>query len=71
MIPRALRDDLRGFIADKRRTEHAPAHYHGCPECYEHEPCTLNCAIEPELGTHKGAPIGDYVACSRCEKAST
>jgi hypothetical protein len=57
--------DVHVFLARPRRP---PAHYHGCPECYEPEACTLPCSIEPDLGTHKGCPFGFYDVCSSCRR---
>jgi hypothetical protein len=66
MALRDLRDDVQLMA---RRAEHAPAHYHGCPSCYEPEACLLDCTIEPDLGEHKGCGIGGYAVCSTCTKA--
>lgn len=43
-------------------------HYHHCPECYEYHDCTMNCTIEPDLGTHKGRPFGSHCLCDKCDK---
>ncbi len=63
----SLREDVR--LWRREHPEHAPAHYHACPCCYEHEACTLDCAIEPDLGEHKGCPFGDHAVCTTCIKA--
>lgn len=62
---RDFSDDVRIFRDRRRR---APAHYHGCPECYEPEACTMDCTIEPDLGEHKGCAMGAYDLCSTCRK---
>jgi hypothetical protein len=42
-----------------------PVHYHGCPECYEKKPCTMDCTIEPDLEDN-GRQFGAYVCCEDC-----
>lgn len=63
---RVFLDDLYFFL---RRPRRAPAHYHGCPSCYEYEACAMDCFVEPDLGEHKGCGIGAYDVCSTCRKA--
>lgn len=41
-------------------------HYHSCPECYEKIGCSEPCAIEPDLGEHRGLPMGDHSVCDVC-----
>lgn len=45
-------------------------HYHHCPECFEHHDCSMNCTIEPDLGTHNGRPFGSHCKCAKCDKAA-
>ena len=33
----------------KARQASLGVHYHSCPRCYTHAPCTLDCAIEADL----------------------
>jgi hypothetical protein len=63
-----LRDDL--YVWRRRREERREptAHYHHCPVCYAHWACTLVCAIEPDLGEHRGAPMGAHCRCDECER---
>lgn len=42
-------------------------HYHSCPQCYEHKPCTMDCTLEPDLELRDGSPCGSHVLCDACE----
>lgn len=53
----------------------AEQHFHSCPECYKHDPCTLDCAIEADLSegwneqTQEFArPFGATTECDDCTK---
>lgn len=41
-------------------------HVHGCPECYEHVPCSMACTLEPDLELDDGTPSGGYFVCKSC-----
>lgn len=43
-------------------------HVHACPECYEHVPCTMACALEPDLELDDGTPAGSHMVCGGCAK---
>jgi hypothetical protein len=43
------------------------SHVHSCPECYEYVPCTMACALEPDLELDDGTPCGAHCICDRCE----
>lgn len=64
--PLTLAEEIGHFLA---RPRPAPPHVHRCPECYEPEPCGLDCTIEPDLALDAGTPCGGYLVCSACTKA--
>ncbi len=43
-------------------------HTHSCTNCYEREPCAMECSIEPDLYDPKYGQSGSHALCSRCEK---
>lgn len=42
------------------------AHYHACPECYEHWKCNLDCTIEPDL-QDGDREFGSHCTCPVCD----
>lgn len=43
-------------------------HVHSCTVCYEHVPCALTCAVEPDLTLDDGTLRGSFDVCSSCEE---
>lgn len=41
-------------------------HVHTCPECYEHVPCGMTCAVEPDMTLDDGTLRGAHDVCDRC-----
>ncbi len=41
--PREAAESDEGQEADER------LHYHSCPGCYKHDPCRMDCAVEPDM----------------------
>lgn len=71
-LPRAQRQGRRygndrpwDFIRDPDDVEPIP-HVHPCPECYEYVPCSMDCALEPDLELDDGTPSGSHCICDRC-----
>ncbi len=45
----------------------ARLHYHSCPACFKHDPCSMDCAIEPDAYDEKtGRRFGATCRCDEC-----
>lgn len=45
-------------------------HVHTCPVCYEHVPCRLTCAVEPDLTLDNGTLRGAHDLCGDCTEGA-
>jgi len=43
--------------------------YRRASECYEHVPCELLCAVEPDLTLDDGTLRGSFHTCDECSEA--
>jgi len=58
-----LRIDMQSFV---RPLEATGNHVHSCPVCYEHVPCEMTCAVEPDATLDDGTLRGAFVECDQC-----
>lgn len=50
----------------RRSLEKCGGHVHTCPECHEHVPCEMLCAVEPDLDLDDGTERGSFCVCDAC-----
>lgn len=58
---------LDPLLEEDEQDIHHELHVHTCTKCFENEPCSGDCTIEPDLGTtNTGIPKGSHIRCAAC-----